>query len=129
MAENENAQVKGPKPISAKTRFCYGFGDCWFTIMSNVETFFWNFFMTNIAMFATEVTATISLIVGIVDTALSWIYGGIINAVKPGKWGRCRTWLVTLPWLVPFLFSIDTLINYAIYSKKYSGITLNISET
>ncbi|MDR1588481.1 MAG: MFS transporter [Treponema sp.] len=109
MAENESAQVKGPKPISKTTRFWYGFGDCWFTIMSNVETFFWNFFMTNIAMFATEVTATISLIAGIVDTGLSWIYGGIINAVKPGKWGRYRSWLVTLPWLVPFLYVIEFL--------------------
>jgi GPH family glycoside/pentoside/hexuronide:cation symporter len=109
MAENETAQVKGPKPISAKTRFWYGFGDCCFTLMSNVEIFFWNFFMTNIAMFATEVTATISLIVGLVDTGLSWIYGGIINAVKPGKFGRYRTWLVTLPWLVPFLYVIEFL--------------------
>ncbi|MDR2741068.1 MAG: MFS transporter [Treponema sp.] len=126
MTENENAQGKGPKPISAKTRFWYGLGDCGFTIMSNVEAFFFNFFLTNIAMFATEIATTISLITSIVDTALSWIYGGIINAVKPGKWGRYRSWLVTVPWIVPFLFAIEFLkigegfLAYAVVVVAYS---------
>jgi GPH family glycoside/pentoside/hexuronide:cation symporter len=109
MAENETTQVKGPKPITKATGFWYGFGDCWFTIMSNVETFFWNFFMTNVAMFATEIVTTISLIASLVDAFLSWIYGGIINAVKPGKFGRYRTWLVMAPWIVPFLYAFQFL--------------------
>jgi GPH family glycoside/pentoside/hexuronide:cation symporter len=109
MAENESAQAKGPKPITKTTRFWYGFGDCWFTIMSNVETFFWNFFMTNVAMFATEIVTTISLIASLIDAFLSWIYGAIINAVKPGKWGRYRSWLITVPWIVPFLYAFQFL--------------------
>ncbi|MDR1567008.1 MAG: MFS transporter [Treponema sp.] len=109
MAENENVQVKGPKPISAKTRFWYGFGDWSVALVTNVENYFWNFFLTNIAMFTAEIAAIISLIAGIVDTALSWVYGGIINAVKPGKWGRYRSWLVTLPWLIPFLYAFQFL--------------------
>jgi GPH family glycoside/pentoside/hexuronide:cation symporter len=109
MAENETAQAKGPKPITRGTRFWYGFGDCWFTIMSNVETFFWNFFMTNVAMFATEIVTTISLIASLTDAFLSWIYGGIVNAVKPGKFGRYRTWLVMVPWVVPFLYAFQFL--------------------
>jgi GPH family glycoside/pentoside/hexuronide:cation symporter len=109
MAENEKAQGGGPKPISAKARFWYGFGDCWFTIMSNVETFFWNFFMTNVAMFATEIVTTISLIASLVDAFLSWIYGGVVNTVKPGKFGRYRTWLVMVPWVVPFLYAFQFL--------------------
>jgi GPH family glycoside/pentoside/hexuronide:cation symporter len=109
MAENGTAHEKGPKPITRATRFWYGFGDCWFTIMSNVETFFWNFFMTNVAMFATEIVTTISLIASLVDAFLSWIYGGIINTVKPGKWGRYRSWLVMAPWIVPFLYAFQFL--------------------
>ncbi|MDR1567001.1 MAG: MFS transporter [Treponema sp.] len=126
MAENENVQVKGPKPISKTTRFWYGLGDCGFTIMSNVEAFFFNFFLTNIAMFAAEIAATISLITSIVDTVLSWIYGGIINAAKPGKWGRYRSWLITVPWIVPLLFSIEFLkigegfLAYAVIVLAYS---------
>jgi GPH family glycoside/pentoside/hexuronide:cation symporter len=126
MAENETAQAKGPKPISKTTRFWYGLGDCGFTVMSSVEIFFWNFFLTNIAMFAAEVTATISLIASIVDAGLSWIYGGIINAVKPGKWGRYRSWLITVPWVVPFLYASqflkigEGLLAYVIIVGGYS---------
>jgi GPH family glycoside/pentoside/hexuronide:cation symporter len=50
---------------------------------------------------------TIASITSIVDACLSWIYGGIINAVKPGKFGRYRTWLILLTWLVPFIFAFQ----------------------
>jgi GPH family glycoside/pentoside/hexuronide:cation symporter len=105
MAENG----REPKPITPMTRFWYGFGDCWFTLMSNVETFFWNFFMTNVAMFAPAVVTTIALIASLVDAFLSWIYGGIINSVRPGKYGRYRSWLVMVPWIVPFIYAFQFL--------------------
>jgi GPH family glycoside/pentoside/hexuronide:cation symporter len=130
MAENETAQVKGPKPISKTTRFWYGFGDCWFTIMSNVETFYFNFFLTNVAMFATEIATTISLIISLLDAFLSWIYGGIINALKPGRWGRYRTWLIMVPWIIPFLYALEFLkigegmISYIVV--LFGGITSHI---
>jgi GPH family glycoside/pentoside/hexuronide:cation symporter len=90
--------------------------------------------MTNIALFAADVAGTISLIAGIVDTGLSWVYGAFINAVKPGKWGRYRSWLVMLPWIVPFLFAIEFLkigegfLAYAIVLAGYcvSHIVWNV---
>jgi GPH family glycoside/pentoside/hexuronide:cation symporter len=109
MAENESAQVKGPKPVTAKTRFWYGAGDWAFSTMTNVETYFFNYFLTNVANFAGSVTTTIALITSTIDASLSWIYGGIVNAVKPGKFGRYRTWLVMVPWIVPFLYTFQFL--------------------
>jgi GPH family glycoside/pentoside/hexuronide:cation symporter len=109
MAENASAQVKGPKPVSAKTRFWYGAGDWAFSTMTNVETYFFNYFLTNVANFAGSVATTIAVITSTVDAALSWIYGGIVNAVKPGKFGRYRTWLVMVPWIVPFLYTFSFL--------------------
>ena len=75
--------------------------------MTNVETFYFNAFRTNVSGFSTAVAGTIASITSIVDASLSWIYGGIINAVKPGKFGRYRTWLILLTWLVPFLFAFQ----------------------
>lgn len=95
------------KPLSSALKFWYGVGDFGFTLMTNVETFYFNAFLTNVAGFTTGVAGTIASITSIVDAALSWIYGGIINAVKPGKWGRYRTWLILLTWLVPFLFAFQ----------------------
>jgi GPH family glycoside/pentoside/hexuronide:cation symporter len=109
MAENETVRGKGPKPVSAKTRLWYGAGDWAFSTMSNVETYFFNYFLTNVANFAGSVATTIALITSTVDAALSWIYGGIVNAVKLGKFGRYRTWLVMVPWVVPFLYTFSFL--------------------
>ena len=109
MAENENAANAGPKPLGLKTKLLFGFGDFSFASMSSVESFFFNFFLTNVAEFSLGVVTSIALITSTVDAALSWVYGGILNAVKPGKFGRYRTWLVTLPWIVPFLYAFQFL--------------------
>ena len=95
------------KPLSSALKFWYGVGDFGFTLMTNVETFYFNAFLTNVAGFSTAMAGTIASITSIVDAALSWIYGGIINAVKPGKFGRYRTWLILLTWLVPFIFAFQ----------------------
>jgi len=110
MAEKANpVNTKGPKPLSNAIKFWYGFGDFGFTLMTNVETFYFNYFLTNLAMFSVGVTALITTIASIVDACLSWIYGGILNAVKPKKWGRYRSWLIMVPWVVPFLFAFQFL--------------------
>jgi GPH family glycoside/pentoside/hexuronide:cation symporter len=77
--------------------------------MTNVETYFFNYFLTNVANFAGGVVTTIALITSIVDGGLSWIYGSIVNAVRPGRFGRYRTWLVMAPWIVPFLYTFQFL--------------------
>jgi GPH family glycoside/pentoside/hexuronide:cation symporter len=109
MPENEMKQTAGPKPITGKTRVFYGFGDYCFASMTSVETYFFNYFLTNVANFAGGVVTTIALITSIVDAGFSWIYGSIVNAVKPGRFGRYRTWLVIAPWIVPFLYTFQFL--------------------
>ena len=109
MSENESSRISRPKPITKTTRFFYGFGDFCFASMTNVETYFFNYFLTNIANFAGGVVTTIALITSIVDAGLSWIYGSIVNAVRPGRFGRYRTWLVMAPWIVPFLYTFQFL--------------------
>jgi GPH family glycoside/pentoside/hexuronide:cation symporter len=104
MSESINVPVAGPKPIPKKMRIFYGVGDYCFSTMTNAENYFMNFFLTNVAEFALPVVTGIQLIMTIVDAALGWVPGAIINATKPGRYGRYRTWLVTLPWIVPFLF-------------------------
>lgn len=107
MSQNTPAAEK--KPLSSALKFWYGFGDFGFTLMTNVETFYFNAFMTNVAGFSAALAGTVSTITSTVDACLSWIYGGIIDSVKPGKWGRYRTWLIMVPWIVPFLFAFQFL--------------------
>ena len=106
MAENVKT-TQATKPLSNALKFWYGFGDFGFTLMTNVETYYWNNYLTNIAGFTTAIAGTITSVSSIVDMVTSWIFGGIINAVKPGKHGRYRTWLILITWIVPFLYACE----------------------
>ena len=95
------------KLLSKALKLFYGVGDCGFTLMSNVESYFFNFFLTNLASFDLGIVTAITTISSTVDACLSWIYGAILNSIKPKKWGRYRSWLVLLPWIVPFLYAFQ----------------------
>lgn len=75
------------KPLSTALRYFYGVGDAGFKLMTNIESFYFTFFLTNIAKFSTTLTGVVGTAINIVDTILSWTYGGIINSVKAQKWG------------------------------------------
>lgn len=95
------------KGLSKSLRTFYGVGDFGFTIMCNVENYFFNFFLTDLARFPLAVVSIITTVSSLVDAMLSWIYGAIINSTKPGKRGRYRTWLILTPWMVPFIYAFQ----------------------
>ena len=103
---SENKQTSG-KPLSRPLKLFYGVGDCGFTLMSNVESYYFNFFLTNLAKFGLTTVTMITTIASLVDACLSWMYGAILNSIKPKKWGRYRSWLVMIPWVVPFLYAFQ----------------------
>jgi GPH family glycoside/pentoside/hexuronide:cation symporter len=108
MAE-KTTPAKTPKPLSFKLKFFFGIGDCGFSLMTNIETFYFQFFLTNIAAFTTDVLWIVTTVVSVVDASLSWIYGGILNIIKPRKTGRYRPYLIMIPWIVPVLFAFQFL--------------------
>jgi GPH family glycoside/pentoside/hexuronide:cation symporter len=88
------------KPLSKALKTFYGIGDMGFGLMTAMETYFFVFFLTNIAKFPVAWVAGIGSATAIGDAILSPVYGGIIAATKPKKWGRNRTWILTMPPLV-----------------------------
>lgn len=98
------SEKKPRKGLSTALKYFYGVGDAGFNLMSNVETFYFMSFLTNTALFGPVMAGMISLIFTVVDACLSWVYGGIIDGTKAKKWGRYRSWLVLLPWIVPFIY-------------------------
>lgn len=101
------SEEKKKKELSKSLKMFYGVGDCGFTLMTNVESYFFNFFLTNLAQFSLGMVSVITTVSSLVDACLSWIYGAILNSIKPKKWGRYRSWLILLPWLVPFLYAFQ----------------------
>ena len=100
-------ETKKPQGLSNALKYFYGVGDAGFILMSNIETFYFMTFLTDLAAFSPVLAGLINSIFSIVDACLSWIYGGILNGTKAKKWGRYRSWLVLTPWIVPFLFAFQ----------------------
>lgn len=93
------------KPLSSGLKKFFGVGDLGFTLMSNVEVFYFAYFLTNIAKFDLGTTAIIMTLTSTVDMVLSPFYGGIIDALKPMKWGKYRSWLLVIPPIVVVLYT------------------------
>ncbi|QSX08075.1 MFS transporter [Alkalibacter rhizosphaerae] len=92
------------KPISKALRTFYGVGDMGFSLMASVETFFFVFFLTNVAKFPLVTVALIGTVTSIVDAVLSPFYGAIIEGTKPMKWGKYRSWMLICPPFVVILY-------------------------
>ncbi len=100
------SEKKG-KPLSSQLKIFYGVGDCAFNLMTAVESYYFNFFLTDLAKFDLGLVTTITTVASMVDAFLSWVYGAILNSIKPKKWGRYRSWLILTTWLVPFLYAFQ----------------------
>lgn len=100
--ETNNKPKKG---LSTALKYFFGVGDAGFVLMSNIETFYFMTFLTDFAGFGAAIAGLINSVFTTVDACLSWLYGGIINGTKAKRWGRYRSWLILVPWMVPFLYA------------------------
>lgn len=98
------------KGLSTSLRRFFGVGDAAFALMTQVENVYFNFFLTNIAMFDLGIITMIQTVTTAIDAATSWIYGAIMNGTKPMKWGRYRSWLLITPWLVPLIYMMKYVV-------------------
>ncbi|MCI8674763.1 MAG: MFS transporter [Lachnospiraceae bacterium] len=93
-----------PKGISKTIRYFYGVGDMCFALMTNVGVYYSAFYLTNVAQLSLPSVAFLTTVTAMIDAFTAWIYGGVINSVKPMKWGRYRSWLIAVNWLVPVFY-------------------------
>ena len=100
-------QTEKPKGLSNSLKYFFGVGDAGFNLMSNIETFYFMTFLTDLAAFSPAIAGLLNSVFSIMDACLSWIYGGILNGTKAKKWGRYRSWLILVPWIVPFLYAFQ----------------------
>ena len=102
--ENKRKALKYSHKILLWCRRCRAF-----VLFTNVEAFYWMTCLTDVCGFTPVVAGIINTIYSIVDSCTSWIQGAIINSTKAGKHGRYRSWLLVLPWIVPFLYAFEFL--------------------
>lgn len=122
--QTNDTNKRDTKGLSTALRFFYGVGDFGFTLMTNVETYFFSVFLTNLAQFPLAIVTVITTVSSTVDACLSWIYGAILNSIKPKKWGRYRSWLILVPWAVPFLFAFQFV---SLGNKMLSAVIITVA--
>lgn len=94
MSQSTDAAVNTtarPKGLSKTIRYFYGVGDMFFALMTNVGVYYSAFYLTNVAQLSLGSIAFLTTVVALIDALTSWIYGGVINSIKPMKWGRYRS--------------------------------------
>ena len=100
------SEEKKRNGLSPALKRFFGIGDAGFAMMSCIETYYFQYFLTNIAMFTMPEVSLISTVYSGIDAALSWVYGIMMNSMKPMKWGRYRSWLIVIPWVVPIFYAL-----------------------
>ena len=64
-----------PKGLSKSLKYFFGIGDCGFTLMSNIDTFYASYFFTNIARFSLGAITVMTTISAVIDAKLSCVFG------------------------------------------------------
>ncbi|KPU45444.1 putative symporter YjmB [Oxobacter pfennigii] len=95
------------KPLSNALKTFYGVGDLGFSLMVSVGMYLQTYFLTDIAGFNLAMVALIVTIPSTFDAIFSPVYGAIIDAVKPMKWGKLRSWLIVTPPIVVVLMALQ----------------------
>ncbi len=96
-----------PQGLRKSIRYFYGVGDMCFALMTSVGMYYQTFYLTNVAKMSLASVAFLTSGVALADSLTSWIYGAVINSVKPMKWGRYRSWLVAFTWLIPIFYFLQ----------------------
>ena len=85
----ENTQKKSG--LTNFIRYGYGVGDMLSALASSVYSYYLTFYLSNVAMLSLEKVALLTGICSVYDICTAWLYGALLNAGKPGKYGRYRT--------------------------------------
>ena len=85
-------------------RYFYGIGDMCYTLMTYVYSYYQIYYLTDIAQLSLAKSSFIMTTCSTIDVATAMVAGGIINSTKAMKWGRYRSWLIAVSWLVPICY-------------------------
>lgn len=90
--------------LSKGIRYFYGVGDMCYTLMTYVYSYYQIYYLTNVAQLRLGVVSFIMTICSTVDVATAMVASGIMNSTKPMRWGRYRSWLIAITWIIPFFY-------------------------
>ncbi len=90
--------------LTRGVRYFYGVGDMCYTLMTYVYSYYQLYFLTNVAMLSLIKASFVMSVCSTIDVATAMVAGGIINSTRPMRWGRYRSWLLAVSWIVPICY-------------------------
>ena len=95
-----------PNGLSKPIRYFYGVGDMCYTLMTYVYSYYQIYYLTNVAQLSLAASSFVMSVCSSVDIATAMVAGGVINSTKPMKWGRYRSWLIAVTWVIPVFYFV-----------------------
>lgn len=98
------SKTKAYNGLSKGIRYFYGIGDMCYTLMTYVYSYYQIYYLTNVAKLNLATVSFIMTTCSTVDVVTAMVASGIMNSSKPMRWGRYRSWLIAVTWLVPIFY-------------------------
>ena len=103
------------KPLSSALKTWFGVGDFLYSLSVSFKTYYWTYFLTTVVALPLAAVGVMNTIINVFDFIMSFLWGALIDAMKPGKWGRYRSMLLIMAplivishafqWFAPTLYS------------------------
>ena len=87
--------------------YTFGVGDLFFGLLSNMEVFFFNAFLTDYAKFSLVITSIVVYVTGFGDIIFALVAGVILQRLSVKLKGGYRSWLLLCPPIVVPLFILQ----------------------
>ena len=87
--------------------YTYGVADCGFTLMTNMELFFFSAFLTDYAEFSLTITGFILGFTSLADMVFAPVAGIVLQKVTLKYGGKYRSWFLVGPPIVAVLFVLQ----------------------
>ena len=110
------------KPTPKSALHFWGVSQIGYQLMQNMDTTFFSYFLTDVALFSAGVAGTIMTMTSTIDMIYSFIVGAVVGMVPPMKWGRLRSYQLVLP---PICIAFFTL-QFTVISNGIGGAALII---
>ncbi len=97
----------GRKPTSKAALNFWGVSQVGYQLIQNMDTTFFAYFLTDVALFSAGVSGLILTVTSTVDLIYSILVGAFIGMIPPMRWGRLRSYQLILPPLVIIFFTLQ----------------------
>ncbi len=84
----------------------WGAADIGEGFISTVSNTYFSMFLTDIALLPLGLVSVVMMITSVFDFVVAPIAGALITMIKPGKWGRLRSWFVYMPLITTVAYAL-----------------------